>query len=335
MYTRNGDSHFGSVSNPSFENTFQNLKISKAKSPNSFTSSVLFSNLARGPEISNTKPQTSEINKEIEKKESSSSFANTTNPLNNPLITTNKPSIMKKNLNLDLNSQPNFNYFSKNVSFTHPQTTISSTSLNKLASSRTNPLNSQIQSNEKKDSFIETKPIIKNIQSNNISLEPRKESFSLLSFNNNDSLMNFKSNSFVNPANSRISPSNKNIYNHSFATSFEKKHDSPNSHIIIPNQEPTKFSVKKNGMVKAYAANTNQGIVRNYNEDRVSIILNIMKPNNRGEENWPKCSFFGVYDGHGGTLCADYLRDLLHQYVFLLIFSYLIFIVLFSIDFIR
>ena len=86
-------------------------------------------------------------------------------------------------------------------------------------------------------------------------------------------------------------------------------------------------------MVKAYAANTNQGIVRNYNEDRVSIILNIMKPNNRGEENWPKCSFFGVYDGHGGTLCADYLRDLLHQYVFLLIFSYLIFIVLLIIYF--
>ena len=83
----------------------------------------------------------------------------------------------------------------------------------------------------------------------------------------------------------------------------------------MPNQEPTKFSVKKNGVVKAYAANTNQGIVRHYNEDRVSIILNIMKPNNRGEENWPKCSFFGVYDGHGGTLCADYLRDLLHQYV--------------------
>jgi len=27
------------------------------------------------------------------------------------------------------------------------------------------------------------------------------------------------------------------------------------------------------------------------------------------------CSFFGVYDGHGGTVCADFLRDNLHQYV--------------------
>lgn len=56
-------------------------------------------------------------------------------------------------------------------------------------------------------------------------------------------------------------------------------------------------------------------VSREYNEDRVSIILNIAKPNNRSEENWPKCSFFGVYDGHGGSGCADFLRDNLHQFV--------------------
>jgi len=83
----------------------------------------------------------------------------------------------------------------------------------------------------------------------------------------------------------------------------------------MPNQEPTKFSFKKNGLVKAYAVNTNQGIVRNYNEDRVSIILNIMKPIDRQDEYWPRCSFFGVYDGHGGVACADFLRDHLHQFV--------------------
>lgn len=89
-----------------------------------------------------------------------------------------------------------------------------------------------------------------------------------------------------------------------------KKNQTP-----LPNHEPTKCSVKRNGIVKAYAANTNQGIVRNYNEDRVSIILNIMKPASRVNEEWPKCSFFGVYDGHGGVTCADFLRDNLHQYV--------------------
>ena len=54
---------------------------------------------------------------------------------------------------------------------------------------------------------------------------------------------------------------------------------------------------------------------RNYNEDRVSIILNILKPPSRSNETWPKCSFFGVYDGHGGSACADFLRDNLHQFV--------------------
>jgi serine/threonine protein phosphatase PrpC len=77
----------------------------------------------------------------------------------------------------------------------------------------------------------------------------------------------------------------------------------------------SKWSTRKNGIVKAYAANTNKGIIRNYNEDRVSIILNILKPNSRKGEEWPKWSFFGVFDGHGGAACADFLRDNLHQFV--------------------
>ena len=85
----------------------------------------------------------------------------------------------------------------------------------------------------------------------------------------------------------------------------------------MPDYQPAKYSAKRNGIVAAYGANTNQGIVRNYNEDRVAIILNIMKPKSKqytGEE-WPKCSFFGIYDGHGGNVCADFLRDYLHQFI--------------------
>jgi protein phosphatase 2C family protein 2/3 len=78
---------------------------------------------------------------------------------------------------------------------------------------------------------------------------------------------------------------------------------------FMQNYEPAKFASKKNGVVVSYAANTHQGIVRNYNEDRVSIILNIIKPKFKEASFWPRCSFFGVYDGHGGAACADYLRD--------------------------
>lgn len=55
------------------------------------------------------------------------------------------------------------------------------------------------------------------------------------------------------------------------------------------------------------------GIQRNYNEDRVSIIMNITRPSSRKNvANWPKCSFFAIYDGHGGSECADFLKDQLH-----------------------
>ena len=80
-------------------------------------------------------------------------------------------------------------------------------------------------------------------------------------------------------------------------------------------QDPTKCSMKENGIVKGYAACTHQGLVRNYNEDRVSIILNITQPPRNNGEVWPRCSFFGVFDGHGGSACADFLRDNLHQYI--------------------
>lgn len=45
--------------------------------------------------------------------------------------------------------------------------------------------------------------------------------------------------------------------------------------VNLPNFENTKCSIKENGVIKAYGANTNQGLIREYNEDRVSIVLNI------------------------------------------------------------
>ena len=40
-----------------------------------------------------------------------------------------------------------------------------------------------------------------------------------------------------------------------------------------------------------------------------------MKPSSYTGKDWPKCSFFAIYDGHGGSSCADFLRDNLHQYI--------------------
>lgn len=90
----------------------------------------------------------------------------------------------------------------------------------------------------------------------------------------------------------------------------------------MPNYEPPKSSVKSTGIIQGFAVNTHQGVVWNYNEDWVAIILNIACPKKKAhlfknEKNkhlpeWPKINYFGIYDGHGGSGCADYLRENLH-----------------------
>lgn len=50
--------------------------------------------------------------------------------------------------------------------------------------------------------------------------------------------------------------------------------------------DPSRTSKRKTGIIKAYAANTNIGINRTYNEDRVSIIMSVQKPESK-DSNWP------------------------------------------------
>lgn len=56
--------------------------------------------------------------------------------------------------------------------------------------------------------------------------------------------------------------------------------------------------------VKAFAYNTHQGNIRDYNEDAIQVteIENNIK-------------FFAIYDGHGGNSCSNYLRDTLHYHI--------------------
>lgn len=67
--------------------------------------------------------------------------------------------------------------------------------------------------------------------------------------------------------------------------------------------------------IKSCAANCDQGIKRKYNEDRATVILNIFPLIKGIERNWSKCSFFGIYDGHGGSGCSTYMSNHLHNYV--------------------
>ena len=85
------------------------------------------------------------------------------------------------------------------------------------------------------------------------------------------------------------------------------------------NLNKVRISHKPYGIIQAYATITSSG-KRDYNEDRVSIIYNIPKPPGYSESKnnnipWPNCSFFGLYDGHGGSRACDFLRDNLHKYI--------------------
>ena len=94
----------------------------------------------------------------------------------------------------------------------------------------------------------------------------------------------------------------QNLLNEKYLTYSEAKHSS------------NRFDV-----ISAYGVNTYKGIIRNYNEDRVSIIVNAKKPKKfiSNQNNiWPNISFFGIFDGHAGNKCAEYLKNNLHNYIF-------------------
>ena len=87
--------------------------------------------------------------------------------------------------------------------------------------------------------------------------------------------------------------------------------------IKMNNFIPGRISTKSFGLINSYAANTNQGIDRNYNDDRVKIMINMNRPTNYMRKTpWPLISFFGIFDGHNGDHCAEFLRQNLLQYIY-------------------
>ena len=67
---------------------------------------------------------------------------------------------------------------------------------------------------------------------------------------------------------------------------------------------------------KSYSVNTINGLTRDYNEDRISIVTNIKKKIGWRDSDWPKINYFGIFDGHGGSKCSDYLKLNLHKNIY-------------------
>jgi len=73
--------------------------------------------------------------------------------------------------------------------------------------------------------------------------------------------------------------------------------------------ESPKCSSKQVGPLKSFGYNTYQGLFKDYNEDRVSVCSLVKKPSSTKMKTWPKISYFGIFDGHGGEECSEFLKN--------------------------
>lgn len=90
---------------------------------------------------------------------------------------------------------------------------------------------------------------------------------------------------------------------------------------LLPKFETPKAHRCQVGPIKGFAANSHCGIKRVVNEDRIAISLNpgfVSRHSTRtlGSRSRPSgLSIFSIFDGHGGTLAADFLKDKFSQVV--------------------
>ena len=83
---------------------------------------------------------------------------------------------------------------------------------------------------------------------------------------------------------------------------------------------PVELSSNSFCKISGYGANSYNGIVRNYNEDKIKVILDYKLQKSvkgaNGNELHPNISFFGIYDGHGGNNCSEFLQENFHKFLF-------------------
>lgn len=111
----------------------------------------------------------------------------------------------------------------------------------------------------------------------------------------------------------KIGSTNSDSQNQSTQTSMQIFSGITNKNITLLPARSSNFLF--NGREAIYSVNTTNGVIRGYNEDRVSIVINIKRKADWPHSRWPNCSYFSLFDGHGGSLCADFLKDNLHRFI--------------------
>ena len=75
------------------------------------------------------------------------------------------------------------------------------------------------------------------------------------------------------------------------------------------NYQQAKCSIKSNGPVKSFAYNTYVGLFKETNEDKISVSGQVKKNEKSKLKVFPKISYFGIFDGHGGENCSIFLQE--------------------------
>ena len=79
--------------------------------------------------------------------------------------------------------------------------------------------------------------------------------------------------------------------------------------------ELPKISNKQIGPLKSCSYNTYQGLYKDFNEDKISVCSLVKKPTSSKMKTWPKISYFGIFDGHGGEECSEFLNKNFLNYI--------------------
>ena len=92
------------------------------------------------------------------------------------------------------------------------------------------------------------------------------------------------------------------------------------SKLEYKNYPKVELSPNSFNRISAYGVNSYNGIFKSNNEDKTKVILDykynksIKIPN--GNIIIPKISYFGIYDGHGGSKCSIFLQEKLDSLLF-------------------
>ena len=84
---------------------------------------------------------------------------------------------------------------------------------------------------------------------------------------------------------------------------FKNKYKNFEESIISKKEE-----IDEKEYIKGYGYNSSKGNIRDYNEDALTVTKIYFN-----DDKTDYCYYFGIYDGHGGNGCSNYLKDNLHM----------------------